>query len=205
MTTSRRGSSRRKMRTTRSRLRATMPLIALVAATALEFARRQQPDHFFDAQILCAIHENNLAHFRFAESRNTNVANQLMEEESNREIAKDFVSCISRISRLIFHHAHHRWQRGTADFEGSERTRCPPHTRSSQAGRLQLARRAGRRRTRAGAVAGSGALSLDCLSRGAASTICVEKSHRHAEFIRTTRAPPALKKGSKCGRRTFSR
>jgi 16S rRNA (guanine966-N2)-methyltransferase len=32
--------------------------------------------------------------------------------------------------------------------------------------------------------AGSGALSLDCLSRGAASTICVEKSHRHAEFIR---------------------
>jgi 16S rRNA (guanine966-N2)-methyltransferase len=32
--------------------------------------------------------------------------------------------------------------------------------------------------------AGSGALSLDCLSRGAASTVCVEKSHRHAEFIR---------------------
>jgi 16S rRNA (guanine966-N2)-methyltransferase len=33
--------------------------------------------------------------------------------------------------------------------------------------------------------AGSGALSLDCLSRGAASAVCVEKSHRHAEFIRT--------------------
>jgi 16S rRNA (guanine966-N2)-methyltransferase len=32
--------------------------------------------------------------------------------------------------------------------------------------------------------AGSGALSLECLSRGAASTVCVEKSHRHAEFIR---------------------
>jgi 16S rRNA (guanine966-N2)-methyltransferase len=32
--------------------------------------------------------------------------------------------------------------------------------------------------------AGSGALSLECLSRGAASSICIEKSHRHAEFIR---------------------
>src|SRR5208282_5469912 len=32
--------------------------------------------------------------------------------------------------------------------------------------------------------AGSGALSLDCLSRGAASALCVEKSHKHAEFIR---------------------
>lgn len=32
--------------------------------------------------------------------------------------------------------------------------------------------------------AGSGALSLECLSRGAASVLCVEKSHRHAEFIR---------------------
>ncbi len=31
--------------------------------------------------------------------------------------------------------------------------------------------------------AGSGALSLDCLSRGAASAVCVEKSHRHAGFI----------------------
>src|SRR5580658_2815218 len=33
--------------------------------------------------------------------------------------------------------------------------------------------------------AGSGALSLECLSRGAASVICVEKSHRHAECIRS--------------------
>jgi 16S rRNA (guanine966-N2)-methyltransferase len=31
--------------------------------------------------------------------------------------------------------------------------------------------------------AGSGALSLECLSRGAVSAICVEKSHRHAGFI----------------------
>jgi 16S rRNA (guanine966-N2)-methyltransferase len=32
--------------------------------------------------------------------------------------------------------------------------------------------------------AGSGALSLECLSRGAASVMCIEKSYRHAEFIR---------------------
>jgi 16S rRNA (guanine966-N2)-methyltransferase len=32
--------------------------------------------------------------------------------------------------------------------------------------------------------AGSGALSLDCLSRGAAAALCIEKSHKHAEFIR---------------------
>lgn len=32
--------------------------------------------------------------------------------------------------------------------------------------------------------AGTGALSLECLSRGAASAVCVEKSSRHAEFIR---------------------
>jgi 16S rRNA (guanine966-N2)-methyltransferase len=36
--------------------------------------------------------------------------------------------------------------------------------------------------------AGSGALSLECLSRGAASVLCVEKSHRHAEFIRRNAA-----------------
>ncbi len=33
--------------------------------------------------------------------------------------------------------------------------------------------------------AGSGALSLECLSRGAVVVMCVEKSHRHAEFIRS--------------------
>src|ERR1039458_2232068 len=32
--------------------------------------------------------------------------------------------------------------------------------------------------------AGTGALSLDCLSRGAASAVGIEKSHRHADFIR---------------------
>ncbi|MGA2868033.1 MAG: RsmD family RNA methyltransferase [Verrucomicrobiota bacterium] len=33
--------------------------------------------------------------------------------------------------------------------------------------------------------AGSGALSLECLSRGAVAVMSVEKSHRHAEFIRS--------------------
>jgi 16S rRNA (guanine966-N2)-methyltransferase len=32
--------------------------------------------------------------------------------------------------------------------------------------------------------AGTGALSLECLSRGAASAICIEKSQRHAEVLR---------------------
>jgi 16S rRNA (guanine966-N2)-methyltransferase len=32
--------------------------------------------------------------------------------------------------------------------------------------------------------AGTGALSLECLSRGAASALCVEKSARHAEVLR---------------------
>lgn len=32
--------------------------------------------------------------------------------------------------------------------------------------------------------AGTGALTLECLSRGAVSAICVEKSHRHAEVLR---------------------
>ena len=32
--------------------------------------------------------------------------------------------------------------------------------------------------------AGTGALSLECLSRGANSTVCVEKSARHAEVLR---------------------
>src|SRR5436189_1243850 len=31
--------------------------------------------------------------------------------------------------------------------------------------------------------AGTGALSLECLSRGATSAVCVEKSHRHAEIL----------------------
>src|SRR5690349_16751976 len=32
--------------------------------------------------------------------------------------------------------------------------------------------------------AGTGALSLECLSRGAAQAVCVEKSNRHAEYLR---------------------
>jgi 16S rRNA (guanine966-N2)-methyltransferase len=32
--------------------------------------------------------------------------------------------------------------------------------------------------------AGTGALSLECLSRGATSAVCVEKSKRHADFLR---------------------
>jgi len=32
--------------------------------------------------------------------------------------------------------------------------------------------------------AGTGALSLECLSRGAASAICIEKSQRHAEVLK---------------------
>ena len=36
--------------------------------------------------------------------------------------------------------------------------------------------------------AGSGALSLESLSRGAAGALCIEKSHRHAEFIRANAA-----------------
>src|SRR5215472_6957836 len=36
--------------------------------------------------------------------------------------------------------------------------------------------------------AGSGALSLDCLSRGATSALCIEKSHKHTGFIRANAA-----------------
>src|SRR5436189_4668402 len=32
--------------------------------------------------------------------------------------------------------------------------------------------------------AGTGALSLECLSRGAISAVCIEKSSRHAEVLR---------------------
>lgn len=36
--------------------------------------------------------------------------------------------------------------------------------------------------------AGSGALSLECLSRGAASAMCIEKSQKHANFIQLNAA-----------------
>jgi 16S rRNA (guanine966-N2)-methyltransferase len=40
--------------------------------------------------------------------------------------------------------------------------------------------------------AGTGALSLECLSRGAAHAVCVEKAHRHAEAIRQNLASAGL-------------
>jgi 16S rRNA (guanine966-N2)-methyltransferase len=40
--------------------------------------------------------------------------------------------------------------------------------------------------------AGTGALSLECLSRGATSALCVEKSARHASFIRGNREQSRL-------------
>lgn len=40
--------------------------------------------------------------------------------------------------------------------------------------------------------AGTGALALECLSRGARLAICVEKSRKHAEFIRTNAAAVGL-------------
>jgi 16S rRNA (guanine966-N2)-methyltransferase len=44
--------------------------------------------------------------------------------------------------------------------------------------------------------AGSGALSLECLSRGAASALCLEKSSRHAAFIRDNAAAACLAGGA---------
>jgi 16S rRNA (guanine966-N2)-methyltransferase len=40
--------------------------------------------------------------------------------------------------------------------------------------------------------AGTGALSLECLSRGAESAVCVERSSRHAGFIRRNMGAAAL-------------
>jgi 16S rRNA (guanine966-N2)-methyltransferase len=44
--------------------------------------------------------------------------------------------------------------------------------------------------------AGTGALSLECLSRGAASALCVEKSGRHAQFIQRNLEQARLPAGS---------
>jgi 16S rRNA (guanine966-N2)-methyltransferase len=44
--------------------------------------------------------------------------------------------------------------------------------------------------------AGTGALSLECLSRGAAQALCVEKSARHAQFIRQNLDRAGLSAGS---------
>ena len=51
--------------------------------------------------------------------------------------------------------------------------------------------------------AGSGALSLDCLSRGAARRFASRNRTGTRNSSATTRAPPALNKNSKCGRRMF--
>lgn len=40
--------------------------------------------------------------------------------------------------------------------------------------------------------AGTGALSLECLSRGAVRAVCVEKSDRHADFLRSNLAAAQL-------------
>lgn len=44
--------------------------------------------------------------------------------------------------------------------------------------------------------AGTGALSLECLSRGAVSAICVEKSPKHAAFIRHNASVPEFPPGA---------
>ena len=44
--------------------------------------------------------------------------------------------------------------------------------------------------------AGSGALSLECLSRGAKATMCVELAHKHAEFIRRNAAAAGFPPGA---------
>jgi 16S rRNA (guanine966-N2)-methyltransferase len=44
--------------------------------------------------------------------------------------------------------------------------------------------------------AGSGALSLECLSRGAKSALCVELSPKHADFIRRNASSPEFPPGA---------
>jgi 16S rRNA (guanine966-N2)-methyltransferase len=44
--------------------------------------------------------------------------------------------------------------------------------------------------------AGSGALSLECLSRGAKSAVCVELSPKHADFIRRNASSPEFPPGA---------
>jgi 16S rRNA (guanine966-N2)-methyltransferase len=44
--------------------------------------------------------------------------------------------------------------------------------------------------------AGTGALSLECLSRGATSAVCVEKSGRHAAFLRSNHEAAGMTAGS---------
>src|SRR5438552_15749206 len=44
--------------------------------------------------------------------------------------------------------------------------------------------------------AGTGALSLECLSRGAVSAVCVERSPKHAQFIRQNAAAAGFPPGA---------
>ena len=44
--------------------------------------------------------------------------------------------------------------------------------------------------------AGTGALSLECLSRGAASALCVEKSHRHSTVLKHNAGSAGFPQGS---------
>lgn len=43
--------------------------------------------------------------------------------------------------------------------------------------------------------AGTGALSLECLSRGAARAVCIERSERHADFLRRNLERAGLESG----------
>ena len=45
--------------------------------------------------------------------------------------------------------------------------------------------------------AGSGALSLECLSRGATAALCIEKSHRHAGYHPRQRGHGRFRPGSR--------
>ena len=93
----------------------------------------------------------------------------------------------STIHDLTFneHHAHHRRQRGTADSQGPQGldVRPTPDLVKQAVFNSLGARVAGARVLEL--FAGSGALSLECLSRGAVAAMCIEKSHKHAEFIRS--------------------
>jgi len=93
-------------------------------------------------------------------------------------------------------HAHHRRTGGETDFESPQRSGRAPH-----AGLVKQAvfnslgpRVVGRAVLEL--FGGSGALSLECLSRGAASAVCVEKSPRHAEFIRRNAQAAGLSAGA---------
>jgi len=69
-------------------------------------------------------------------------------------------------------------------LKSPQRTRRSPDARPVNRPFLIRSARALKMRTCWSCSPVRGALSLECLSRGAASVMCIEKSHRHAEFIR---------------------